>query len=136
MKMTDQPRILVIDDDEAVLFAFSRIFRTSGVGIDTATTVADAKGLIDSTKYALVLTDLRLEAGSPIGGIDIIRHTREHSPGTATVLWTAYDSEAGARDFAEADFVLTKPAPSEKIMEILNRVCSTGSNQEERKRQQ
>ena len=134
--MTDQPRILVIDDDEAVLFAFSRIFRTSGVAIDTATTVADAKALIDSTRYALVLTDLRLEAGSPIGGIDIIGPTREHSPGTATVLWTAYDGETGARNFSEADYVLTKPAPSEKIMEILNRVCSPDSNREGRERQQ
>ena len=45
--MTKIKAMLIIDDDETILFAFKRIFQESGVRIDSTDSVLEAKKMID-----------------------------------------------------------------------------------------
>ncbi len=117
----DVPRILVVDDDEALLFAFKRIFRDVDVAIDSADTIEETKALISHQTYSLVITDLRFNDVNPEGGLDIIRHIKHHCPDTRTVLWTAYGNPEMEERIEEVgpDFHLKKPVPSERIRDIM-----------------
>jgi DNA-binding NtrC family response regulator len=117
-------RILVVDDDEALLFAFKRIFRHSEVLIDTADTVDTAVELIDRYEYEIVITDLRFREVCPRGGYDVIRYVQEKRPLTKTVLWTAFgkDEAEVQHDECKPDFYLKKPVPSERIRTLIERI--------------
>lgn len=117
----ETPRILVVDDDEALLFAFKRIFRDMDIVIDSSDSIDETKILVARHQYSLVITDLRFNDVHPEGGLEIIRHVKTHCPTTRTVLWTAYGNpEMEERiDDVAPDFHLKKPVPSERIRDIM-----------------
>jgi DNA-binding NtrC family response regulator len=117
-------KILIVDDDEALLFAFRKIFRDTNVLIDSAATVQEAKVLVSRNKYALVIADLRLAEADHEGGLEVIRHAKETSPRSVTVLWTAFSGEEVEDKIVGAapDHLLRKPVPSEKIRLIMEEI--------------
>ena len=114
-------KILIIDDDETLLFAFNKIFQHSNYDIDCSDSVDAAKGMIKKTDYLLVITDLKFAESNPEGGYDIIRYVKEYSPSTYTILLTAYETTDGERknQKAQPDFFLKKPVKSETIKDIM-----------------
>ncbi|MBD3320010.1 MAG: response regulator [Chitinivibrionales bacterium] len=119
--MSKSKRILIADDDEALLFAFQRLFNDADIAIDAAESVDHARQLIDNHPYALVISDLRFGDDGDETGAEIIRHARKKSPQTKTILWTAYGNDTVEKSLKEVrpDQVLTKPVPSETIRDIL-----------------
>ena len=53
-------RILVVDDEEAMLFGFTRVLQSPALDIDTAQSLDEAKKLIQNKKYHVIIADLRL----------------------------------------------------------------------------
>jgi two-component system response regulator PilR (NtrC family) len=117
-------KILIVDDDEALLFAFRKIFRDTKVLIDSAATVDDAKALVSKNTYALVIADLRLAEADHEGGLEVIRYAKEASPRSVTVLWTAFSGEEIEDKIVGVapDHLLRKPVPSEKIRLIMEEI--------------
>jgi DNA-binding NtrC family response regulator len=117
-------KVLIVDDDEALLFAFKRIFRASNVVVYSADSVERAIELVAQEEFALVITDLRFSDEHPEGGLEVIRYIKEHSPKTITVLWTAYgvNEDAGHLRESGVDYHLKKPVPSDTIRDIMQQV--------------
>jgi DNA-binding NtrC family response regulator len=84
------PRILVIDDEPAVLFAYRKIIEKSGFAVDICETLDDAISNINSRQYVAVIADLRLAGYDNCDGLEILRFVRTHCPGTKTILATGY----------------------------------------------
>jgi DNA-binding NtrC family response regulator len=72
------PRILLVDDEEATLFAYTKYLSKAGYSVDTADCLKDAKRLMGSEMFDGILLDLNLPDGNAIDWIAELRNTHEH----------------------------------------------------------
>jgi signal transduction histidine kinase len=112
--MREQPKVLVVDDEESVVVTIKAILQLDGYDVATTTSGAQARAMVREAEYDLVLTDLRLEDGD---GLDVLKAVRERYPETVTIMLTGYASlesaiqaiRAGAYDY------LVKPSEVEEL---------------------
>jgi signal transduction histidine kinase len=112
--MREQPKVLVVDDEESVVVTIKAILQLDGYDVTTTTSGAQARAMVREAEYDLVLTDLRLEDGD---GLDVLKAVRERYPETVTIMLTGYASlesaiqaiRAGAYDY------LVKPSEVEEL---------------------
>jgi DNA-binding response OmpR family regulator len=115
-------RILVIDDEEPILFALREYFVLLGYQVDCATESEEAKALLADAFYAVAIVDLRLSGGvDDTEGLDLIKYIRERSPKSGILLLTAFGNpsvelEALSRG---ADAFLHKPMPLPDIAHVV-----------------
>src|SRR3989442_12824667 len=118
--MPEQPKVLVVDDEESVVVTIKAILQLDGYNVATTTSGAKARAMVREVEYDLVLTDLRLEDGD---GLDVLKAVRERYPETVTIMLTGYASlesavqalRAGAYDY------LVKPSEVEELRNTVTR---------------
>ena len=106
-----KPRILLVDDEEAITFATRRYFERRALHVDVAAALDQAKAFVAQGAYDLVVVDLRLTGALGAEGLDLLSHVHEHQPAAKCVLLSAYVSaevERAALDRG-AEMVLRKP---------------------------
>jgi len=81
-------RLLIVDDEEALAKVMVRTLRSRGFESDIALTAAQARQLLETSAYALVLLDVRLPDESGYGLLQELRTTR---PDTAVVMISGVD---------------------------------------------
>ncbi len=81
--------ILVIDDEEAICFAFQRYFGGRGMGVRVAATGADGVAAYRQAPADVVFLDVRLPDAD---GLDVLDRLREVDPQARVVVITAYGS--------------------------------------------
>ena len=84
-------KILVADDDKAMLNIYTRIFASTGYSIAKASSYAEAVELIKNGSYDLLITDLLLQDGV---GTDLIKLFHEKVKGAKSLLVTGSVHEA------------------------------------------
>jgi DNA-binding response OmpR family regulator len=103
-------RILLVDDEQSVLFAIHEYLTLRGHEVHRAADRATAERLLDAERFAWVVTDLHLTPARAHDGLAVARKAR--GQGVARiVLLTAHgssDIERAASD-AGIDRVLAKP---------------------------
>jgi len=114
-------RILIVDDEEAILSAMKDYLESYDWSVDCARDVDEAKRLLAGESYSVVIADLRLSPTQAIGGLDLIAHVRERHPSTRTVLLTAYGSSQVEQEAKRlgVDAFLHKPQPLAEIVKIV-----------------
>jgi CheY-like chemotaxis protein len=115
-------RILVVDDEKTVAFFLGETLDELGLEyqVQTACSGEDALRKIAVESFDLIITDLRMPGMS---GLDLLSQVREISPGTRTILITAYgddEVEAEARRLGVYDYI-TKPFQMEKFTRMVQR---------------
>ncbi len=81
-------RILLVDDDLAVLLTLKAVFELDGFEVETAGSSAEAFARMESSVYQMVISDLRMETEN--AGLQVIRAARRQTYHPATALLTAY----------------------------------------------
>ncbi len=103
-------RVLLVDDEVAVLLTMKAVLEISGFDVDTAASAHDARSKIKLHEYQMVITDMRME--SDAAGREVIHAARSAPYHPAVALLTAFpgdvDAEAGLADHG-ADKMLIKP---------------------------
>ena len=115
------PRLLIVDDEEAICFSMSEYFSLHGYKVDTAREMEDAEKLLGSSEYRVVIQDLRLSLTTHSDGLEMIRTIKEHNPETRIIVLTAYGSaevEEEARRCG-ADAFLRKPKPLSQVAQVV-----------------
>lgn len=100
-------KVLVVDDDEKLLALARLALSRNGVEVETATTSADALGMMGGSKPDLVILDVVLP---DLSGWEVLRRIRESSD-VAVMLLSGRDSDvdkARGLDLGADDY-LTKP---------------------------
>jgi len=115
-------KILIVDDEEAILFAMRDYLTACGGEVDCAQDLDEAQALLSASHYAVVIADLRLTGLGGTEGLQLVSLVRNQSPGTRVVVLTAYgtqemESEALRRG---ADAVLRKPKPLNQILQVVS----------------
>ncbi len=85
-------RILLVDDDLAVLLTLKAVLELHGFEVDTAGSRAEAFARLTSNSYQMVISDLRMETEE--AGLEVIRLARRQPYDPATALLTAYPPSA------------------------------------------
>ncbi len=102
--MTLKPKVLIVDDEAAILKFLRPALEANGYDVMSTGTVADAKRLIALSAPDLVVLDLGLPDGD---GKDVIKSVREWSD-TPIIVLSARDREAekiSALDLGADDYV-------------------------------
>ena len=128
------PRILILDDEVALVDALTRHFRRRGYDLTQTYLVADAVQAIeqsvrDAVPFDAVITDLQLPDGD---GRTIVRLAREMLPRCPVVMMTGSRSISGAIDAIRlgAVTVLEKPVAAEVLEKELRQAMSSRADLE------
>jgi len=81
-------RILLVDDDLAVLLTLKAVLELNDFEVDTAASTTEALARLESGVYHMVISDLRMETEE--AGLEVLRAARQQSYSPATALLTAY----------------------------------------------
>ncbi len=112
------PSLLLLDDDEPFVRRLSRAMEKRGFAVTTALTVAEGKLAIQGSCPGYAVIDLRLEDGS---GLDVVELLRSKRPDARIVVLTGYGAIAtavAAVKFGATDY-LSKPADALDVMNAL-----------------
>lgn len=89
MEKQKQPRVLIVDDEEAMRALLARTLKRAGYeNVATARSSEEARGWLMSENVDLVLTDMQMPGGSGLGLLEYIHNVL---PGTATLMITGTD---------------------------------------------
>jgi len=84
------PPILLVDDEESILFATREYFTALGYRVDCARELEEAKALLARTSYAVAIVDLRLTGSAGTEGLALLDYIRQHYAATRVIILTAY----------------------------------------------
>ncbi len=115
---TQRPRLLVVDDDRAILTLIGTIALAEGFDVTTTVSGEDAMKQMRQRPVDLVLLDLRMPG---ITGLDVLRAIRDISPRVKVVLMTGYatiDTAVEAVKLGAIDY-LTKPFDLPRLRQLL-----------------
>jgi len=112
--------VLVVEDKPSLRTMLRKTLEARGYSAAEAGDAYEARRLLQSERFLVVVTDLRLPAGS---GFDVLHAARDADPETPVIVMTAYGTvEQAVRAMKEgaADF-LTKPVDTEHLGLLLDR---------------
>ncbi len=108
-------RILIVDDQDNARGMLAEMLRLEGYDVNQADGGETACNLVETGGYDLVITDLRM---GDVGGLEVLRRTKETSPNTPVIVMTAFgtiEDAVEAMRFGAHDFV-QKPFVEEELM--------------------
>jgi len=110
-------RILLVDDDVAVLLTLKTVLEMNQFEVDTAASAVEAVSKLESGVYQMVITDVRME--SETAGFEVIRAARKQHYEPATALLTAYPPGDGDWKKQGAQSLLVKPVGTQDMVRQL-----------------
>jgi DNA-binding response OmpR family regulator len=116
-------RILLVDDEIAVLLTLKAVLEISGFDVDTATSAREGKLRIVKREYDMIITDMRME--NDAAGIEVIRAARTASYRPAVALLTAFPLSDEDSDAAGADKMLIKPMQTRILLQKIEKLFET-----------
>ena len=102
-------RVLVVDDEKAMLLALKGLLTKEGYLVETAGSGEEALQRIEGGDFHLIITDLSMDG---VSGLDVLGHARAIDPDYAVIMVTAHGSEKvavqamklGAEDYLPKPF--------------------------------
>ncbi len=100
-------RILLVDDEVAVLLTLKAVLEISGFDVDTAASGREGVSKLHTREYQMLITDMRME--HDVAGVEVIKAARAAAYHPAVALLTAFP--VAEEDWQEmgADQLLVKP---------------------------
>ncbi len=118
-------RILLVDDDVAVLLTFKAVLEISGFDVDTAASAREGKSRIRSREYHMVISDMRME--SDVAGREVIQAARTAPYHPAVALLTAFPDDDAGWDGAGPDKVLIKATQTRILLQQIEKLFNSHS---------
>ena len=120
--MSQQPSVLVIDDESGILDTLRILLKKEGYEVSTAQGGKAGLDAIRANAPDIVLTDVRMPQ---VTGLDILQAVKETDPITPVLLMTAQASLQSAIQAVNAGafYYLQKPFANDELLAILRRAC-------------
>jgi DNA-binding response OmpR family regulator len=117
----EKKKILLIDDEEVILFGFRQVLTEPWLQVDTASTVDEAKSLLDKNVYSTAIVDVRLSNSTAMEGLDLVPYLKKMQKNCRIIVLTAYGDETIRRKAFNfgADIFLEKPVDPEVLKKNL-----------------
>jgi DNA-binding response OmpR family regulator len=109
-------RLLLVDDDQAVLLTLKAVLELNHFDVDTAFSGAEARAKLGTHEYDMVITDVSMESDD--AGLEVLREARAQTYRPVTAILTAYPlQDAWLKDFVES--FLVKPIATRQLVQQL-----------------
>ena len=121
--MTQQPRLLIVDDELSVRDSLGKWFREEGYDVSTAENASDALTLLAERKWDLALLDIKMRGTD---GIELQRRIHEIDPELTVIMMTGYasvETAVAALKNGAYDYV-TKPLDPDEIAHLVKNALS------------
>ena len=123
-------RILLVDDELAILLTLKAILEMNGFEVETASSAREAiKKLKDHSSH-MVITDMRMEHET--AGYDVIRAAKEQPYNPATSILTAYPSLGSEWKSEGAQSLLVKPVNTNDLLRQIEALLITHEDVKQR----
>ena len=86
-------RILLVDDEVAVLLTLKAVLEISGFEVDTAASAREGVSKLHTREYQMLITDMRME--HDVAGVEVIKAARAAAYHPAVALLTAFPCGRG-----------------------------------------
>ncbi|HEX9198790.1 MAG TPA: response regulator [Acidobacteriaceae bacterium] len=116
-------RILLVDDEVAVLLTLKAVLEISGFDVDTAASAREGKSKLKNREYHMVITDMRME--SEAAGIEVIEAARAASYHPAVALLTAFPMAEEDWQSLGADKMLVKPMHTRVLLQQIEKLLAS-----------
>lgn len=111
--------ILVVDDEEAIVYVFKRYLERAGYRVTAVVDPYEALAIGSAGRIDMLVTDFRMPG---MTGAGLIARLRELHPGLPALIVTAFGAEVGA---AAPDVrVLNKPLPPQDLVDAVVRALA------------
>ena len=107
-------RILLVDDELAILLTLRAILEMNDFEVDTASSAKEAEHKLKNGVFEMVITDMRMETET--AGYDVIRAARQLDYNPATAILTAYPSLGNEWRSHGAQSLLVKPVNTAELL--------------------
>jgi DNA-binding response OmpR family regulator len=116
-------RILLVDDDVAVLLTLKAVLEISGFDVETAASAREGKSKLRNHEYHMIITDMRME--SDASGAEVIQAARSAHYHPAVALLTAFPMADEDWMSMGADKMLVKPMHTRILLQQIEKLLST-----------
>jgi DNA-binding response OmpR family regulator len=115
-------RILLVDDEVAVLLTLKAVLEISGFDVDTAASAREGVSKLHTREYQMLITDMRME--HDVAGVEVIRAARAAAYHPVVALLTAYP--VADEDWQEmgADQLLVKPMHTRMLLQQIENMIA------------
>jgi len=107
-------RILLVDDELAILLTLKAILEMNGFDVETAASAREAVGKVEADEFHMVITDMRMETET--AGYEVIRAARKQVYNPATAILTAFPALGSDWKHAGAQSLLVKPVGTDDLL--------------------
>ena len=116
-------KILLVDDEVAILLTLKAVLEISGFQVDTAASGKEARLKLKKSEYAMVITDMRMESDE--AGRDVVCAAKSATYQPAIALLTAFP--VADEDWQEmgADNMLVKPMQIQVLLKQIDQLLQS-----------
>ena len=113
-------RILLVDDEVAILLTLKAVLEISGFDVETAASAREAKTKLRSREYHMIITDMRME--NEAAGTDVIQAARSAPYHPAVALLTAFPVDEEGWDGVGPDKILVKATQTRVLLQQIEKL--------------
>ncbi len=121
---TDRTKLVIVDDDEKILFAFEQVFRKEGYETVTARDGEEALRTIASARPAAVIMDITMPR---LDGLETLRRIKSQAPALPVVLVTGFgtmQTAIKAMQYGAFEY-MTKPLDVMALRDVVRRALAS-----------
>jgi CheY-like chemotaxis protein len=107
-------RILLVDDELAILLTLKAILEINGFEVETAASAREAQQKLKAGLFHMVITDMKMETEN--AGYEVIRFARKQKYNPATAILTAYPALGNEWKSEGAHSLLVKPVGTQDLL--------------------
>jgi len=117
--ITETKKILIVDDEPAVLLALSNSLRSPGVEVVTASRLESAEAALEKYFFDLVIADIRMAGILGIEGLELLSYVKKNSAKTRVIIISGSESGDLRKQALErgADHYYDKPIDVAALMQ-------------------
>jgi len=125
-------RILLVDDEVAILLTLKAILEINGFEVETAASAKEAKLKLRAHVYHMVITDMRMERET--SGSEVVRAAKKAVYQPAVALLTAFPLPGSDWQEEGADEMLVKPMNTSDLVRQLEAMLISHEDKKQRQK--
>ena len=118
--MTYKDKILIIDDEQVILDAVTKIVSSENLEVDSATNAADALDKLSHKKYSLILCDIMMPEMDGFQLLDELYNRKNKTPVVMITGYSTVENAVNSLSKGAIDFI-PKPFTFEEISSSISR---------------
>jgi DNA-binding response OmpR family regulator len=124
-------RILLVDDELAILLTLKAILEIHGFEVETAASGGEAITKLQAGSYHMVITDMKMEHEK--SGYEVIRAARETGYDPAVAILTAFPTLGSEWKKEGAQSMLVKPMNTDDLLRQIEALLIQHEDQRQRR---